>query len=323
MTSSTRLKALALYLILSQVSGQTLCSCGDGSNPQPLCFDASPCYTIDFGAPCATEGVTPIADMCIDTCEAPVCDEDTNAATDAPSITNVTPGPTSAPTPTTTSSQIVGPLVSTVASLENAITQAFDLGSSYGDACNPCQRGDDIGGLLRLAFHDAVGGGGANGCLDIENTLDHAGLQEIMNTLTDAWLPFASEISFADTIALAGAVAIRYASTTSSNNGPEAISSPLILETKFGRVDADECNDVGHLPNTETGWPELITLFGSKFGMSIDECVAIMGAHTTGQALRHSGTGVDIGTGTASPVKCSQNPPPILCLASFHASRLT
>ena len=104
-------------------------------------------------------------------------------------------------------------------------------------------------------------------------------------TLTTAWRPFAgSGISLADAIALAGALAIRYASTTSVNGGPNTrIAAPLLLPTRFGRIDAATCNDANSLPDLSFGWAQLQALFAKKFRMTAQEVVALMGAHTLGR----------------------------------------
>jgi len=86
---------------------------------------------------------------------------------------------------------------SELASLKAAIVSEFALVPSYGTVCEACASGDSIGGLLRLAFHDAAGGGGrANGCIDF-STPDNNGLQTSTSKLLAAWTPFSSQISFA------------------------------------------------------------------------------------------------------------------------------
>ena len=50
-----------------------------------------------------------------------------------------------------------------IASLSAAITADFGMSASFGTPCNPCTQGDTYGALVRLAFHDAFGGGGLLG----------------------------------------------------------------------------------------------------------------------------------------------------------------
>ena len=111
---------------------------------------------------------------------------------------------------------------SQTAAISVDIAAAFALTNSYGTACNskitPCPIGDNIGALLRLAFHDATGNGGPNGCIDFLTTSDNNGLQTpvlTLNTLYDA-KGYKSMISKADLYVLAAQVAIKFASTTPS-----------------------------------------------------------------------------------------------------------
>jgi hypothetical protein len=50
--------------------------------------------------------------------------------------------------------------------MRNAILSGFALSPSYGRRCNACEEGHTLGGMVRLVFHDVVGGPdgeGANG----------------------------------------------------------------------------------------------------------------------------------------------------------------
>jgi len=47
-----------------------------------------------------------------------------------------------------------------VLDLEAAIAFFFGLEASYDEYCEPCVKGDNMGALVRLGFHDAAGGGG-------------------------------------------------------------------------------------------------------------------------------------------------------------------
>ena len=75
---------------------------------------------------------------------------------------------------------------STLRAIYADVAKGFNLPyptpGSYGIYCNPCADGDSIGGLVRLPFHDSMGGGrpdgkgGPNGCIDW-TTGDNNGLQ--------------------------------------------------------------------------------------------------------------------------------------------------
>ena len=74
-----------------------------------------------------------------------------------PSIT--TPATAPGPSPPTPSASSLPRQVTAaqIASLEAAIAKAFGLTASYGTPCVLCNEGAAIGGLLRMAFHDASG----------------------------------------------------------------------------------------------------------------------------------------------------------------------
>jgi hypothetical protein len=99
------------------------------------------------------------------------------------------------------------------------ICQTFGLTPSYGTFCNAklvdCPLGDNIGALVRLAFHDATGNGGANGCIDFVHTGSNNGLQEVVGQLNELYYAnnLQDIISKADLYVLAANTAISYAST--------------------------------------------------------------------------------------------------------------
>ena len=180
-------------------------------------------------------------------------------------------------------------LQSDVADLEAAITQAFGLRPGYNEPCEPCPLGDRIGELVRLTFHDGAAGR-SNGCIDFDEP-HNAGLQPAVARLLPLCNGFVSKgISVADCYVVAGALAIRYASTTSTvgpNNEPfvpERISQPLLLPTRFGRPDEISCSDIGLLPHADDSWATMQSFFVSRFRLTNTEIVAIMGAHTLGRA---------------------------------------
>lgn len=184
-----------------------------------------------------------------------------------------------------------------LASLEASILAVFDMqNNSYGMHCEPCAQGDAVGGLVRLAFHDATGSGGrSNGCIDLAAP-ENGGLAPIVAQLQQAWQPFENIVSFADTIVIASNLAIRVASTPSLDRGgsfdsgsgdvgpPEENGGPLILPFRFGRPDEDTCSDSGFFPGTSFSWESSQQLFGQRFGLSATDIVALFGAHSIGRA---------------------------------------
>ena len=79
-----------------------------------------------------------------------------------------------------------------------------------------------MGGLLRLAFHDAAGtGSGPNGCIDF-TAVNNGGNEASEVALRTVWSAFnnnpgGSEISYADMIVLASNTVIEFASTQSTD----------------------------------------------------------------------------------------------------------
>ena len=186
-----------------------------------------------------------------------------------------------------------------------AIAAQLGLGASYGAPCAPCAEGDTIGQLLRLAFHDAAGGGGphgaggGNGCIDA-TTSDNAGLADIQARVDAARAPFASLISRADFFVLAATVAVEAATTTPNStvgladlaaSGLQPVA-PLRLDMVFGRVDDANCAgvDAFFLPTPSCTWLGLVNVFGTggRFQMDFSEITALMGAHTVGRMHRNA-----------------------------------
>jgi hypothetical protein len=215
-----------------------------------------------------------------------------------------------------------------VATIKAAITSTFELEASYGTYCNakltPCTMGDNIGALVRLAFHDAAGNGGANGCIDFTHTTANKGLEEVVSTLDDLYYSngYDSLISKADLYVLAANTAIEFASTEPTSarrslqappggappaGGPGPTMAPttfastmdtppytLSLPFRYGRVDSYSCDDTGSLPGANFTWSEINGLFGGRIGMNVKEVVAIMGAHSLGRC-QYDNSGFDGG----------------------------
>ena len=104
--------------------------------------------------------------------------------------------------------------------------------------------------------------------------------------------------SVADTIVVAGKLAAQFAATNSQNNRGGLPQIPggarLVLPTLFGRVDALNCDDAGEIPDLFTGWSGLFSSFNAKFGMTVQDVVAIMGAHTVSKRQRTVSNGAHI-----------------------------
>jgi adenylate cyclase len=132
--------------------------------------------------------------------------------------------------------------------------------------------------FLRLVYHDAItfdpatNTGGMNGSIRFEEELslpENKGLDKAIALLMPAKQEF-PEVSWADLMSLAGAVAVAQA------GGPD-IGLPL------GRRDADTPDPAGRLPSPDEPWDPLRDRL-LAMGFTMAELVALCGAHTMGSA---------------------------------------
>lgn len=135
------------------------------------------------------------------------------------------------------------------------------------------------GALVRLAFHDAVGGGGGpNGCLD-PNQGAHGGLQDVVAGLATIFVQtqiIAPNLSLADLWIFAAQVAIELTSTGNGN-------TPVVLPFRTGRRTASSCDDSNLLPSATLDWASQ-KRFWQRLNFNSAEIVAIMGCHSLGRA---------------------------------------
>lgn len=196
----------------------------------------------------------------------------------------------------------------TVARADAAILAAFGLPltGTYGPYCNPCPFGDAVGGLVRLPFHDAVGGGrpngkgGPNGCID-PTFNGNAGLEPVVANLTAAYTAggFDALMSKADFFVIAGNAAVRVASTLPPGQTPQGglpvPSAPLVLPFRYGREDDASCDGVdgAFLPAVGLSYAQVAAIFCTRVGLTPKQLVAVMGAHTVGRARAQTSGGYD------------------------------
>ncbi len=160
---------------------------------------------------------------------------------------------------------------------------------------DPRQRGSFLGGLLRLAAHDAMDYDprrsprmGADGCYD-PNHPNNAGLDFVWSdrsALRQLHVQKYSHISKADFWIACANAAIRQTS----------IGQRLDMKNSFrwGRKDSVTCNGQGdRLPSTR-GCSQAEDVFLNRMRMTWEDAVALMGAHTLGHGNRdnsgHQGT---------------------------------
>jgi len=136
-----------------------------------------------------------------------------------------------------------------------------------------------IGGFVRLSFHDCVGEGRCDGCIDHTNH-DNNGLKVYTDVLNELYSSVSSSITRADLYAFAGIVAANFGS---------ASREPFdVNRFKVGRHDCsatgDETQSEEPLPgNNMQNVAEIHQFFEGAFGLTLRESVAIMGAHSLGR----------------------------------------
>jgi len=179
-----------------------------------------------------------------------------------------------------------------VAAVSADIVTAFSLSAGYGTPCNPCTLGDTLGGLIVLAFHDAIGGGGPtgnggpNGCIDL-NAADNAGLAAVMATYAPIQAKYNKSISIADIWVLGANLAIQYGSTLAPGvtlpNGMQTPPAPLVMPFRYGRQDQSVCTDsAADFPQPTFSFGQTLNMFGG-LGLTSTEVVALLGAHSIGR----------------------------------------
>jgi len=153
--------------------------------------------------------------------------------------------------------------------LENAVAQIIAIIEAAAN------RGDALGGIVRLAFHDAGSWdgstGGADGCVDLTSA-ENAGLEAVVAQLAPVASSVSGALSRADVWALAGNVAVE-------------VSGGPAMEFEMGRPDAENCQGHGsRLPNAELDQAHVRDVFLTRYGLTERETAALMGAHVLGRA---------------------------------------
>eukprot|EP01062_Namystynia_karyoxenos_P009111 TRINITY_DN13211_c0_g1_i1.p1 TRINITY_DN13211_c0_g1~~TRINITY_DN13211_c0_g1_i1.p1 ORF type:complete len:1620 (+),score=357.44 TRINITY_DN13211_c0_g1_i1:129-4862(+) len=174
-----------------------------------------------------------------------------------------------------------------------AAMRAFIYGLD-GSVTDGSDMADIVGGLVRLAFHDAatwddtspcVSRGGPDGCFMAEDG-GNAGLVEVATFLQPICDRFArgqhpAALSRSDCWQLAAVVSLE-----------EALPRGVTLDFDFqwGRESRDVCQgEIGRLPSAEGGYEHVLDIFHRRLGLELDEVIAINGAHTLGRAFNSVG----------------------------------
>ena len=175
--------------------------------------------------------------------------------------------------------------------MRGRIRTSFGLRASFGERCEACDYGHVVGSMLRLVFHDAVGGpGGAadgpNGCVDLTSPLNF-GLEKAVERYDEIRATVLADnmtLSRADLWVLGAAEMLVWATTVSeqadSSTELESPEESLRIPVWYGRRDVLTCNDTGFVPPLKTRWAQMQVLFGE---LSTASLVALMGGHSLGR----------------------------------------
>ena len=133
--------------------------------------------------------------------------------------------------------------------------------------------------LVRLAFHDCVGGM-CDGCVDLTNP-DNFGLEDPIDDLEDIVEDYAEFLTRGDVWVLAAYAALeRQQNNNNNNNNNVRVSYDLQF---VGRPSCDGDHTRGPdrtLPSPHLTTDSLVEFFDKEFGFDARETTAIMGAHT-------------------------------------------
>lgn len=145
--------------------------------------------------------------------------------------------------------------------------------------------GNFIPGFVRLAFHDTFGTAGMDGCLD-SNMKVHRGLQPRVDALAVLYSQGKGYgMSLADFWALSSVVALELSLPEAAAAG-KIIGGVPGLKMRFGRIDTTDCKESvsdEFMPDALGNGTSIFGIFATKFGLSAEEVVALMGIHSLGR----------------------------------------
>lgn len=138
-----------------------------------------------------------------------------------------------------------------------------------------------VAGFVRLAFHDCIGDGGCDGCIDIDGSFN-TGLIRFINILDGLYsTPYIKNVSRADFYALAAVVALEKATEKLMDKFHGR------SQLKIGRKDCSTVPDEdskNNFPSAMGNVDQTLCYFTREFGFNTRESVALLGAHTLGRA---------------------------------------
>jgi len=142
---------------------------------------------------------------------------------------------------------------------------------------------DFFGGVVRLPFHDAgtytaaTGTYPPQGCVNLDDPAN-GGLAQIIQMIEPTYQKWRDVLTRADFWVLVGVTAIQDA------GGP-------MIPYSWGRTDCNgDYPPLGLLPDAEKNWTEVYNVFVARMGLTVQDIVALIGAHTLGRAeIQNSG----------------------------------
>ena len=194
-------------------------------------------------------------------------------------------------------------IVAFSASMASAMTseEYEDIRHEFFSQIKKNFKNNDCAKVLRLTFHDCVGG--CDGCINIDNP-HNAGLQDAIDVVEDVYQVVESDgivVSRADLWAICGRAAAEYGMEGMpgredfDGDWEEAIAnfvSPFST-FKYGREDCETApytTDVHEFPTAHFNHEEVFDFFAKDFGFDENQTVIIMGGHTYGSMkLANSG----------------------------------
>jgi len=180
----------------------------------------------------------------------------------------------------------------TYADYDKVIASVHGLYAQLPTQCDGlnCPQSDWAGCVLRLAAHDFMDEGGADGCLALDDA-DNKGLSDCLykgsygSALSDAYVNFCSWLSLADFVVIAGEAVMNVTRQNVLNEHPDRTPLDFRSSFKYGRTTSKSCPlSFGQMPDAERGCNAVEDTLLRTMGLNWNQTAALMGGHTIGEA---------------------------------------